>query len=107
MQLMSTYTRPSDYKSVVSDYFAGVKAGAGELRKAGVGIGVYRRLLRRAEQVPARLDRGERPRVYQVSTYTPANKPGFRCANTAVESYSRGYDWYLPTLLLRAQSPYD
>ena len=43
LQLMSTYARPSDYRSVISSYFDRVKAGdpAGQLKKAGVGVGIY------------------------------------------------------------------
>lgn len=41
LQLMSTYSRPSNYQALISDYFSKVKAGAGDLRKAGVGLGIY------------------------------------------------------------------
>jgi hypothetical protein len=41
LQLMSTYARPSNYESIVSTFFTEVKSGAGDLRKAGVGVGVY------------------------------------------------------------------
>jgi len=41
LQLMSTYARPADFESVVDTYFSKVRAGAGSLSKAGVGIGVY------------------------------------------------------------------
>jgi len=41
LQLMSTYSNPGNFKSIIDDYFAKVKAGAGDLRKAGVGVGIY------------------------------------------------------------------
>lgn len=41
LQLMSTYANPGNYKSIIDDYFAQVKVGAGDIRKAGVGVGIY------------------------------------------------------------------
>lgn len=41
LQLMSTYSNPSNYKAVVDAYFDQVDSGAGSLAKAGVGIGIY------------------------------------------------------------------
>ena len=40
LQLMSTYARPSNYESIIDDFFEKVEAG-GDLSKAGVGIGIY------------------------------------------------------------------
>mmetsp|Transcript_15382 Transcript_15382/g.34387 ORF Transcript_15382/g.34387 Transcript_15382/m.34387 type:complete len:311 (-) Transcript_15382:255-1187(-) len=41
LQLMSTYSRPGNYKSVIDEFFSKVRAETGSLSKAGVGIGVY------------------------------------------------------------------
>jgi|TARA_B110000091_G_scaffold88986_1_gene97616 hypothetical protein len=41
LQLMSTYANPSNSKAMVESYFEKIKAGAGNLEKAGVGIGIY------------------------------------------------------------------
>jgi hypothetical protein len=43
LQLMSTYTNPSNYKSTITEYFSKVRAGSktSDLAKAGVGVGIY------------------------------------------------------------------
>jgi hypothetical protein len=40
---MSTYTNPSNYKSIIDSYFTQVRQGSpsSDLSKAGVGVGIY------------------------------------------------------------------
>ena len=41
LQLMSTYANPSHSMEIVRSYFDKIQSGAGDLNKAGVGMGIY------------------------------------------------------------------